>query len=113
MKDVYSIIVAPHITEKTLGLSYGDQRKSDEEIVRTYTFLISPTANKIEVKRAIEAIYNEGKKKEADKIKVTDVRTVRLKGKTRRVGRNVGKRADRRKAVVTLAPGHVLEDYGV
>lgn len=108
------IIVRPHITEKTVSLSYGDPRIKDEKLLaRKYTFVVAPTANKIEIKAALEAIYNAGKK-ESDKISVADVRTIISKGKSRRVGQRAkGKRPDVKKAIVTLAKGQMLEDYGV
>lgn len=112
-KSPYDIIVRPHITEKAMMLSYGNDRLSDEEKVRTYTFVVAITANKFEVASALEAIYNTGKKP-ADHIKVADVRTVKMHGKTRRVGaRSKGKRPDWKKAYITLAKGQMLEDYGV
>lgn len=114
MKNPHSIILRPHITEKTVALSYGDPRITDEkELVRKYTFIIANDANKIEVKSAIEAIYNEGKK-EKDKITVSRVTTVKGYGKRKRVGQRApGKRPDFKKAIVTLAAGQMLEDYGV
>lgn len=142
MKSPYAIIIAPHITEKTVALSYGDERGAlkrlqnearkqvksdpkgdtktigqvkvtDSELVRKYTFIVARDANKIEIKQAIEAIYNEGKKKE-DAIQVTNVNTVKVLGKKRRRGqKSVGYEPDRKKAIVTLAKGQMLEDYGV
>lgn len=112
--DPHTVILHPHVTEKSTALSYGDPRiKDDSKIVRKYTFIVDPRANKIQIKQAIEAIFNEGKKAK-DRIDVTSVRTVNVKGKSRRVGqRKPGKTADRKKAVVTLAAGQVLEDFGV
>ncbi len=114
MKDPHTIIIRPHITEKSVALSYGDPRiKEEGNLVRKYTFIVANSANKIEIKDAFEAIYNTGKKA-SDQIKVTDVSTVVMKGKTRRVGnRAKGQKPDRKKAVVTLAKGQMLEDYGV
>jgi large subunit ribosomal protein L23 len=114
MKDPHNIIVGPHITEKTAALSYGDPRIQDEkELVRKYTFIVSRDANKHEIKGAIEAIYNEGKKKD-QAITVTSVRTIRVLGKKRRRGmKSTGYEPDRKKAIVTLEKGQMLEDYGV
>lgn len=114
MKDPHTIIIKPHITERSVAASYGDPMIKDEALVqRKYTFIVSPDANKIEIKQAIEAIYNEGKKKD-EVIAVTQVRTITVKGKKRRVGaRAAGYRPDKKKAVVTLAKGQRLEDYGV
>jgi large subunit ribosomal protein L23 len=110
------IIIRPRITEKSARLSYGDPNVRDEELLeRSYTFIVAPTANKIEIKSAIEAIYNAGKKAKDDRISVTKVRTITTKGKLgRRVGnKKQGKTPDFKKAIVTLAPGQMLEDYGV
>lgn len=114
MKQPYDIIIQPHITEQSVQASYGDPNiKNEEDLVRKYTFIVAPDANKIEIKAAVEAIYNDGKKKKEELITVTSVRTVTMKGKSRRVGRSTGYRSDRKKAIVTLAKGQILEDYGV
>ena len=114
MKHPYDIIVQPYITERSVALSQGSERIRDEtQLVRKYTFLVKHDSNKIEIKKAIETIYNEGKKKKDEQIVVTDVHTITLHGKKRRVGRNVGYKPDRKKAIVTLAKGQLLEDYGV
>ena len=64
-------------------------------------------------KQAVEAIYNEGKKAE-QAIKVTNVHTINLPRKKKRRGqKSVGFTTVRRKAVVTLAKGQLLEEYGV
>lgn len=113
MKSPYDIILRPHITEKSVALSYGDPRIRDEkDLIRKYTFIVMPDANKLEIKAAIEAIYNAGKKV-SDAIVVESVRTSSIPGKKRRVGQRTGYKADRKKAIVTLAKGQMLEDYGV
>lgn len=107
MKDPYSIIVRPHITEQSVALSYGSERIKDEaELVRKYTFIVNRDANKIEIKQAIETIYEK-------KVSVTSVRTIKVLGKKRRRGQSTGYEPDRKKAVITLAKGQMLEDYGV
>lgn len=113
IKDPHTIIVRPHITEKTMGLASGDPRLDLDEAARSYTFVVSMDCNKLEIAKAIETIYNAGKKP-ADGISVAKVRTIRMHGKSRRVGqRKPGYRPDWKKAVVTLAKGQMLEDYGV
>jgi large subunit ribosomal protein L23 len=114
MKDPHQIILRPYITEKSVSMSYGDQRIQDEnQIVRKYTFEVARDSNKLEIKGAVEAIYNAGKKKE-DAINVSSVRTVRVLGKKRRRSqKSSGYEPDRKKAIVTLGAGQVLEDYGV
>ena len=76
--------------------------------------MVSPTANKLEIKRAIEEIYNAGKSSKDEHVTVISVRTIMMRGKSRRVGyKNTGKRPDWKKAIVTLDKGQILEDYGV
>jgi len=114
VKDPHIIIVRPHITERTVALSYGDAKIQDEtKLVRKYTFLVATDANKIEIKWALEQIYNAGKKKE-QAIEIRSVRTLRVLGKfRRRTQKSSGYEPDRKKAIVTLAPGQIIEDYGV
>ena len=113
MKNPHDIIVQPHITEKSVALSYGDAHiKEEANLVRKYTFIVAKDSNKIEIKAAIEAIYNNGKKPD-QAIVVESVRTIKVLGKKRRRGQKVGYEPDRKKAIVTLAKGQMLEDYGV
>lgn len=114
MKNPHEIIIRPHVTERSVRLSYGDPHKKEEELQRKYTFIVARDANKIEIKAALEAIYNAGKKKGDGGISVANVATINVKGKRRRVNfRNQGKRPDWKKAIITLDKGQVLEDYGV
>ncbi|MBA3726903.1 MAG: 50S ribosomal protein L23 [Armatimonadetes bacterium] len=97
------IILRPALTEKSEIL------KQDGK----YVFFVSPEANRIEVAQAIEVIYNRGKKKEKDHIKVEKVNMITVHGKAARSGfRTTGRRADRKKAIITLAEGQILEDIG-
>ena len=114
MKSPHEIILKPFITERTVSLSQGDPRIHEEQnITRKYTFIVDMDANKVEIKDAIESIYNAGKKKKDELLKVEKVHIIKLPGKKRRVGRNFGQKPDRKKAIVTLAKGQILEDYGV
>lgn len=115
MRSPHDVIVQPHITERSVTLSYGDSRvQREEDLVRKYTFVVAKDASKIEIKNAVEAIYNAGKKKKDSLIEVTSVRTIRMVGKKRRVGqKSTGYRPDRKKAIVTLAKGQMIEDFGV
>ena len=67
-----------------------------------YTFRVHVSANKVQIRRAVEEVFN---------VKVTDVKTIRLEGKTKRVGVHIGKRADYKKAIVTLAEGSTIEFF--
>lgn len=103
MKTPEQIVLSPVLTEKSIRLKEEGR----------YVFFVAKDANKIEIARAIEAIYNRGKKKDKDQIQVVDVNVINVKGKTVQRGRQLrGRRPDRKKAVVTLAPGQMLEDIG-
>ncbi len=91
--DIYRVIKEPHITEK------ANLRK---ESFNQVTFKVDRRANKIEIRQAVEQIFKK---------KVLDVKTVTVRGKQRRVGRNVGRRPDWKKAVVRLAPGETIEFF--
>ena len=65
-----------------------------------YLFEVARDANKIQVKQAVEAIFN---------VKVSTVRTLRVHGKPKRVGRHAGHRPDWKKAIVTLKKGQTIE----
>jgi len=90
MKDALLTVRQPLITEKSTILREKDG---------TYCFKVRVGANKIEIARAVEQVFKK------DKVKVAAVRTQRVKGKTKRMGRSVGKRPDWKKAWVKLAPG--------
>ena len=83
MKNPYDIIKAPILTEK----SY------DYIANKTYTFEVAKTANKIEIRQAIEQIFD---------VKVASVNTVNRLGKMKRQGRTEGRRPSTKKAYVTL-----------
>ena len=115
MKDPHLIIVRPHITEKSVDQYYGDPRvREEKDLDRKYTFIVANDANTLEIKAALEAIYTSGKKKKEELIEIESVRTMRVLGKKRRRGaKSSGYAPDRKKAIVTLAKGQMLEDYGV
>jgi large subunit ribosomal protein L23 len=89
--DIYQVIKEPHITEKT------SQQKGE---LGQISFEVHRGANKIEIKKAVESLLG---------IKVLKVRTINVRGKSRRVGRNIGRRSDWKKAIVTVAPGENME----
>ncbi|MBN1850477.1 MAG: 50S ribosomal protein L23 [Deltaproteobacteria bacterium] len=91
--DIYRVIIAPHITEKA-----NAQKDSHNQ----FTFKVHKKANKVEIRRAVEILF---------KTKVLDVKTQNIIGKKRRVGRNIGKRPDWKKATVTLVPGKHIEFF--
>ena len=92
MSSPWTVIRRPLVTEKSMA----SQQKN------VYTFIVDPRANKPEVKRAVEKAFN---------VKVDVVRTVKVKGKSKRM-RNMflkGKRKDLKKAFVTLKEGYRLD----
>ena len=86
MKTPYDIILKPVLSEK----SYDDIAE------QKYTFFVDPRANKTEIKIAIEEIFN---------VKVDKVNTTRSQGKLKRQGKTQGRRAETKKAFVTLKEG--------
>ena len=89
MKSAYDVVRQPLITEKSTIL---------RESTGVYCFRVHRDANKIEIARAVEALFGQGK----EKVKVADVRTSRVRGKTKRMGRFLGRRPDWKKAWVRL-----------
>lgn len=92
IRDPRDIILAPVVSEKSYGLL--DQN--------AYTFLVRPTANKTEIKIAIQEIFD---------VKVTSVNTMNRKGKTRRTRVGLGKRKDTKRAIVTVAEGDHIDIF--
>ena len=92
MKDTkyLEIIKAPVITEKSEA----------ERANGKYTFKVDPKANKIEIKQAIEKLFN---------VKVKSIKTLNVKPKKRRVGRYTGLTNCWKKAIVTLAEGQTID----
>ncbi len=93
MRHEREIIIAPMVTEKTTSI---------KNINNSYTFRVSINANKIEIKKAVEKIFN---------VNVLAVNTIRQRGKIKRMGRNTGKRADWKKAIIKLKQGDKIADF--
>jgi large subunit ribosomal protein L23 len=91
MKNICTVIKKPCLTEKGMGL-----QETHNQIVMK----VDPRANKLEIKEAVEKLFN---------VKVDKVRTLNMHGKEKRVGTNVGRRSDWKKAVVSLAQGHKID----
>ncbi|MGQ9921747.1 MAG: 50S ribosomal protein L23 [Desulfobacca sp.] len=90
MKAYHHLIKGPVVTEKTL---------LQKEKANQITLKVVPTANKIEIRKAVEEIF---------KVRVLAVNTCRYEGKKKRLGRTEGKRPDWKKAIITLAPGEKI-----
>lgn len=93
--NMYDVIKKPLISEKTT------LAKDDRNVV---AFVVDRDANKIEIKNAAENLFN---------VKVQSVRTVNVAGKTKRIGRNVGKRSNWKKAYVTLQQGSNVDFFEI
>ncbi len=91
MKDPRNVLVRPLVTEK------GSRQR---EMQNTYYFEVARGANKIEIKRAVESLFQ---------VKVVAVRTSVQHGKIKRLGRFMGPRPDWKKAIVTLAKDNTIE----
>jgi large subunit ribosomal protein L23 len=91
MKDLSQVVRKPLVTER-----FADLRERDNKFI----FEVHPDANKHEIRQAIEHYFG---------VKVTDVRTMNMRGKVKRLGRFSGKRADWKKAIVTLAEGDGID----
>ena len=95
MKDPRDIIREPVVSEKSYDLV---------EDFNTYTFVVDPRSSKTEIKQAIQTIFG---------VKVVRVNTMNRRGKRKRTGWVYGKRADTKRAMVTLAPGDEIDIFGV
>ena len=89
----HGVLLRPILTEKT---TFGI------EVLNAYVFEVHPSANKIQIRKAVETLFD---------VKVTKVNVRNRKGKRKRVGRSVGYGKDTKHAVVTLAAGDKLEIY--
>ncbi len=92
MKYAHDIIRRPIISERSMEAVFD--REGNE--IKKYTFEVPVTANKIEIKKAVEEVFG---------VKVAAVNTMRVEGKVKRMGRYEGRRASWKKAIVTLAKG--------
>nr|MEE4267364.1 50S ribosomal protein L23 [Candidatus Krumholzibacteria bacterium] len=95
MKDLSKVIKRPMITEQGAIM---------RELNNQYIFEVDPASNKHEIRQAVEHFFG---------VKVTDVRTMNYRGKVKRMGRYSGKRADWKKAVVTLAQNDSIDLFDI
>lgn len=89
MKNLYDVLQGPCLTEKAALL-----QEDEGKII----FKVHPKANKIEIKQAVESMFD---------VKVKNVRTSSMHGKQKRVGQTVGFTNDWKKAYVTLSEGEI------
>ena len=93
MKSLRTVIQRPIITEKST---------IERELHNIVTFRVTPGANKLEIKQAVEDLFD---------VKVEEVRTLRVRGKKRRVGQHVGRKPSWKKARVRLREGDSIEFF--
>ncbi|AEX99945.1 MULTISPECIES: 50S ribosomal protein L23 [Oceanimonas] len=91
---ILKVLKAPHISEKSTMVA---------EKTNTIVFKVAKDATKAEVKAAVEKLFE---------VEVKDVRTLLVKGKTKRTGMRVGQRSDWKKAYVTLKEGQDIDFIG-
>lgn len=93
VSDPRDILIKPVVSEKSYGLL--DDNK--------YTFVVAPDANKTQIKIAVEQVFG---------VRVTAVNTMNRQGKRTRTRMGFGKRADTKRAIVTLAEGDTIDIFG-
>ena len=90
---IHEVIQRPLVTEKS---NIG---REENNLV---TLAVHPRANKHDIRRAVEGLFD---------VQVLGVHTMRMPGKTRRVGRSMGRKPEWKKAIVRLAEGHSIEFF--
>ncbi|CAN5679366.1 50S ribosomal protein L23 [soil metagenome] len=93
MRDPREVIIRPIVTEASALL---------QEEHQTYTFIVAKDSNKIEIRHAVQSLFD---------VSVADVRTANYPGKTRRVGRSTGRKSGYKKALVKLVEGDSIDVY--
>ena len=93
MRPYSKVIIRPLLTEKNAKMKDTDNRVA---------FEVAPDANKIEIKKAVE---------EAFKVSVKGVNILNVRGKIKKLGKNIGRRRDWKKAIVTLQEGSIIEFF--
>lgn len=93
MKDARQIVIRPIVTEKSTLL---------REHSNKYAFRVVPNATKRQIAQAVEELFD---------VHVRDVKTIRMQGKKKRLGRNIGRRPSWKKAIVTLAEGDTVDFF--
>ncbi len=105
MRSPQTIIKRPLLTEKGTRLREtggNAEAPAAEELETKVMFSVAMDANKIEIRRSVEKLFN---------VQVLDVHTQIVRGKEKRVGRYVGRRPHWKKAIVTLKAGQTIEFF--
>ena len=93
MAELHDILIRPIVTEKSTNDISGNN---------CYVFEVGVSANKIQIKNAVETVFG---------VSVEDVRTINVRGKSKRFGKHYGKRSNWKKAFVRLGDGDSLNFY--
>lgn len=100
---VWDILKSPVVTEKSVILKEDSTEENTDRVAgQVLTFRVERTAGKLDIKRAVEEIFN---------VKVASVRTLQYEGKIKKRGRQEGRRPNWKKAYVTLRKGEPMVDY--
>jgi large subunit ribosomal protein L23 len=91
--DVYSVILSPLVTEKATLVSGASNQ---------VIFRVRPNASKFAIRNAVETLF---------KVKVKKIRTIQYLGKTKRVGKSIGRKSAWKKAYVTLSKGDRIDFF--
>ncbi len=106
MRPSQTIIKRPLLTEKSTTLretgGAGPDFTGEGELAQKIVFEVAKDANKIEIRQAVQDLW---------KVSVTDVHTMVVRGRTKRVGRSIGWRSGYKKAIVTLKAGDNIEFF--
>ena len=94
-KNPRNVVLKPVVSEKSYDLIQD---------LNTYTFIVDKRSNKTEIRQAVEDIFD---------VSVVSVNTINRKGKRKRTGYKIGKRADSKRALVTLAAGQSIDIFEV
>jgi large subunit ribosomal protein L23 len=93
MAELHDVLIRPILTEKTTRLEAGEN---------VYTFEVGVGANKHQIKEAVQSVFG---------VNVEDVRTIVVRGKSKRFGKHYGKRSNWKKAFVRLSDGDSLNFF--
>ena len=97
--SVWDVLKSPVVTEKSVLLKESTSEEGEGQVL---TFRVNRKAAKADIRKAIEEIFS---------VKVAKVRTVQYEGKMKKRGRQEGRRANWKKAYITLRKGEPMVDY--
>ena len=99
-KSKVASVATPNQPALLIKRAWISERAGDLSALGKYIFIVEKKANKPEIKKAVESIY---------KVNVTDVNVVNVKGKTKKLGKSIGRTAAYKKAIITLKNGQKID----